>query len=331
MARETSGPITGRAIKWRISPGLALFLLAPVLGELLSGHQPPLEFFNPLNLVVLSLPYGCGALICRELVVRWHKGRLSLLLLGVAYGFFEEAIVVHSFFDPNWGELGLLGEYSHVAGVTWTYAELLIHFHVIVSIVAGVVLVEIAYPGKRHQSWISNRLLAGCGIAMLLWIVVMFLLTSYFPPLELYILSWLIILILVFGARYLPAQPLSPRQVIVPRPRWFWLLGFMNMTIFFLTVFLTPEYNVPPFFVTAVFLIILDGFTLWLILRRSGNGFLWDDRHRLALVAGWLSFFICACFVQDTEKWEGLSIVGLAAIIALWQLGRRVTHSCVLQ
>jgi len=310
----------------RFSPGVMLFLLAPMLAELLSGHQSPVEFFNPLSLILLSLPYGCGALICRELVVRWHKGRLSLLLMGMAYGMYEEGIVVRSIFNPDWGELGSLAEYSHVEGVTWTYAELLIHFHAIVSITAGVMLVEMLYPERSHHPWISNRVFAGCVIGILLWIPAGLWMTSYFPPVELYILAWVSIVVLVGAARYVPAQPLQPRVVAVPRPRWFWLLGALNMSAIFFMVFLIPQYNAPPFFVTALLLVIVDGAVLWLVLRWSGNGAAWDDRHRLALIAGELSFFIYACFDQDIEKWEGLSIVGFIAIIALWQLKRRVAH-----
>jgi hypothetical protein len=313
---------TGKITK-RISPGLTLFVLAPILGELLSGHQPPLEFFNPLNLIILSLPYGCGALICRELVVRWKKGFISLLLLGAAYGMFEEGIVVRSLFNPDWGELGNLGTYSHVAGITWTYAELLIHFHVIVSITASVTLAEILYPEQRYKSWISNKKLMGCFMALLLWILAGFLMTSYMPSTGLYILTWLAIFGLVWTARHIPAH--SPCTVSVPGPWWFWLLGLMNMTIFFFTVFLTPQYGVPPYFVTALLLLVLDGGTLWLILRWSGNGLAWDDRHRLYLIAGALSFFIYACIDHDLEKWEGSSIVGILAIVALWQLKRRVS------
>ncbi|MBU7047919.1 MAG: hypothetical protein HXS54_15890 [Theionarchaea archaeon] len=312
----------GTRITKHISPGLTLFLLAPVLGELLSGHQSPLEFFNPLSLIILSLPYGCGALICRELVVRWKKGFISLLLLGAAYGMFEEGIVVRSFFNPTWGELGNLGMYSHVAGITWTYAEVLIHFHVIVSITASVMLAEILYPEQRHESWISNKTLMGCFLALLLWILAGFFMTSYMPSRGLYILAWLSIFGLVWTARHIQIHP--PHTVSVPGPWWFWLLGVVNMTIFFFTVFLTPQYGVPPYFVTALFLLALDGGTLWLILRWSGNGFAWDDRHRLFLIAGALSFFIYACIDQDLEKWEGSSIVGILAIVALWQLKRRV-------
>lgn len=313
------------SIKKRIPPGLALFLLAPLFGELLSGHQTPLEFFNPLNFIIQSSLYGCGALICRELVVTWNKSRFSLLLLGVAYSIYEEGIVVRSFFNPNWGELGYLAGYTHFAGINWTYAELLVHFHVIVSITASVIVAEILYPEKRHQRWISTRKLAGCFIALLLWIPFGLWMTSYMPPAELYILSWVALCALVCCARYIPDNPLRPRTTEVPRPVWFWLLGCVNMTVFFLTVFLTAEHNTPPFFVTALFLIGLDSVTLWLIVRWSGHGYAWDDRHRLALIAGALSFFIYACIDHDIEQWEGLSVVAIIAIGALWQLNRRVS------
>lgn len=311
-------------VKNRFSPGLTLFLLAPILGELLSGHQSPLEFFNPLSLIVLSLPYGCGAVICRELMVRWNKGRFSLLLLGAAYGMYEEGIVVRSFFDPAWGELGQLREYTYASGVSWTYAEVLIHFHVIVSITASVILAEIAFPGQRHKSWVSNKTLALCVVALLLWIPAGILMTSYFPPVYLYLSAWLIICVLVLAARYLPAQLFKMRRITVLRPRWFWLLGTLNMTIFFFMVFFTPLYTILPYYVTALLLVALDSITLWIILRWSGNGFSWDDRHRLALIAGELSFFIYACFDQDLEKWKGLSIVAVMAIAALWLLNRSV-------
>jgi 3-methyladenine DNA glycosylase AlkD len=74
----------------RLPPGLTLFLLAPVLAELLSGHQPPPEFVNPLSWAITSLPYGCAAVICRELVARWGKGwppfPLTLLVLLILDG-----------------------------------------------------------------------------------------------------------------------------------------------------------------------------------------------------------------------------------------------------
>jgi hypothetical protein len=46
------------AIRRRLSPALVLFVLSPVIGELLSGSSPPAGFINPLGLLVMLVLYG---------------------------------------------------------------------------------------------------------------------------------------------------------------------------------------------------------------------------------------------------------------------------------
>jgi len=88
-----------------------LSILSPVFGELVSGSSPPLEFFNPLVFVFLWGLYGCGVLLMRELWVRWGKGYMRLMVLGVVYGIIEEGLAIKSFFDPNWMDLGVYATY----------------------------------------------------------------------------------------------------------------------------------------------------------------------------------------------------------------------------
>lgn len=320
----------------RIPPWLTLLLLAPVLGELVSGHQSPLEFINPLNFVILSLPYGFGALICRELVVRWKKGWLSLLVLGMAYGIYEEAIVVHSIFNPQWSELGALANYGYFGGVNWTWGELMIHFHALISIGASVGLVQLMYPERQHQRWLGNKGLIACFVGILLWVPVMAVIMMLSkewaaPPLGWYLLSWFAVFVLGYVAYRLPAQSLHFVGRIPARPVWFFFLGLINMFAFFFTVFLTADYSTPPLVVTALMLLVIDGVTLWLALRWSGNGYGWDGRHYFALFAGFLAFFIFFSIDKDFEKWQGSAIIGLIAIIALWYLGRFVARHVRLQ
>ncbi len=310
----------------RIPPGLALLLLAPALGELVSGHQPPAEFFNPLSFAILALPYGCGALICRELVVRWGRGWPSLLLLGLAYALFEEGIVVRSIFDPNWDELGELARYDHFAGVNWTYGELLIHFHVCISIGASVVLAEILYPQRCRQSWIGNKALVACTIVMLLWIPCGWLMTSYRPPLIWLVAPWLAVPGLILAARYVPVPPPPPAPRRAPRPLCFFLLGLVNMPVLMLTPGIVAERDVLPLPATVLLLLAVDAATLWLIARWSANGHAWNDRHRLALIAGLLGFFLFFGGAQDLDGWQGRSVVALMAAILLWRLSRRVNR-----
>jgi hypothetical protein len=49
-------------------PVLVLYVLSPVVGELLSSASPPVEFFSVFGLTVMCVLYGSGALPVRELV-----------------------------------------------------------------------------------------------------------------------------------------------------------------------------------------------------------------------------------------------------------------------
>jgi len=316
----------------RIPPAVALLLLAPVLGELVSGHQAPLQFFNPILFTALALPYGCGALLCRDLTRRWHKGWLGFLFLSVAYALYEEGVVSRALFDPQWREAGVLAQYDHVAGVNWTYGIMLMHFHVAISMLSSVMLAELLYPERRHQPWLSNGQAALCGLVLALWAPVLALLARadeplYVPSAVLWALTGLAIVGLALAARLLPAQPLRPVPHSAPRSRPFLILGALNMTAVFGTVFFLPEVGVrSPLILSVAFLLALDGVTLWLLLSWSGHGFAWDDRHRLALVAGLLAFFLVFGVLSDLERFQGKSLVSLGVVLALLRLRRRVTE-----
>jgi len=309
----------------RIPPWLALLLIAPLLGEIVSGHQPPLELCNPLSVLLLMLPYGFGALICRELVRRWKKGWVSLILLAVAYGIYEEGIVVRSFFNPNWLELENLKPY-HVFGVNWTYSEMLVHFHVLVSIAAGIMLAEMLYPEQRKDSWLSNKGLIACIVGLALWFPAGLLMSAYVPPLIGYLLAWSAMAGFFLTAYFVPVGIPAPVKKNPPHPFFFLLLGFANMTLFFVAVYVLPETVVPPLLLSIIGLVLLDGLTLWLLLHWSGNGGAWNDRHRLAWVAGGLGFFILFNFASDVDEFAGRSFVSAIAILGLILFSFRVSR-----
>jgi len=305
----------------RLQPGVALLLMGPLLGELLSGHQTPLEFINPLNFMITALPYGFGAVICRELTIRWGKGWLSLVLLGIAFGLYEEAIVARSFWDPQWSELGVLGDYTYWQGVTWTYAEALIHFHLTISMISSVVLTEIIYFDRRQEQWVNNRGLAACFVGLALWMPVLMVLNPFVPPLSGFMIAGITIAGLVYAAWRLPARifPLHPGRSIPPF--WYGVIGAANMTVVFMTVFILPEIN-PPWLprwpVMFAFIALLDALTFWLVMYWSGNGTDWDDRHKLALIIGMLAFFIVFIGLRDiSESFSGSSII---AVVTIWSL-----------
>jgi hypothetical protein len=214
-------------------------------------------------------------------------------------------------------------------GVNWTWGAVTVHFHTLISVGASVALTGILYPERRHQRWVGNKALAGCFAGLLLWIPIMGLIMVFdmgrpFPPWGWYCFSWLAVHFLGWVAFRLPSRPIPANTRTVPRPICFFLLGLANMSVFFLTVYLTPELRVIPLWATMPALIMLDAGTAWAVLRWSGNGNRWDDRHRLALIAGFLTFFVYFGIDKDLEHWTGTGLVGLATVMALWLLWRIV-------
>ena len=112
----------------------------------------------------------------------------------------------------------------------------------------------------------------------------------------------------------------------------FWLVGFLATVIFFLTFWVLPHTGIPSF-ITILAGIGLAVLIIWLVLRMSGNGSAWANRHRLALVSGSLSLFILLTPVHEfvtsrADNTTGMTLVGLAALIfLLWLRWRVKRHS----
>ena len=304
----------------KLTPGQGLFFLSPLLGEVVSGYLSPLAILNPLVFVITVVPYGCGALIVREWSIRYRKGWISLVLLALAFGLFFEGIVTRVLFNPSWQDLGALAEYSHVRGVNWTLAVGIVHFQATIAIISAILLAEMIYPERRDESWISTRALKRCCLALPGWTLVIGIFVSFIPPL----LGALALLGLVAGlillALVIPARPFPPRKRLIARPLVYGLVGGIGMTLIMLGTYIVPEWDSrPPMTTTFTALLLLVFAELALLTLLNNGGAAWTDRQRLALVIGWLAFFLAFDITQDLGGFAGRSLVGLATI---WQLRR---------
>lgn len=57
--------------KRRIHPALALWLIAPVFGEMFSGSTPLDEYVSPFTIMIFGMLYGGGAILVREIIIRF--------------------------------------------------------------------------------------------------------------------------------------------------------------------------------------------------------------------------------------------------------------------
>ncbi len=300
-----------------------------MIAELLSGSSPPAEFFRPVALVLMAGLYGSGAILCRELTLRWGKSWPTLLTLGAAYGIVEEGLMVKSFFDPNWVDLGPLGSYGRWAGVNWVWAAELTVFHAVFSIGIPILLVTLMVPARASEPWVRPRTLVWLGVLLSVVVAIGFLgLTLYRPPALPYFLSAIAVVILVCVARRLPATAgVEPQAIGGPRDRWFALVGFAAATAFFLIAWALPGTGIHPIAAVGGMALLAAG-TLGL-LRRMSAGTGWRAGRRLALAAGAMSFLILLAPLQqmDTKRPDdtsGMALVGLAAVALLFWLDRRL-------
>ncbi len=277
----------------RERPALTLFVIAPIFGELFSGSSPLNEFLQPLTFFTLAMLYGSGAILARELRVRWHGGWRSLLLLGAAYGVFEEGLMVRSFFDPQWIDLGALGTYGRALGVNWLWAYHLTVFHATISIAASVTFVEILYPHARTRAWVSRR-----RNWRLLWLLLLLtlplgkLLSPYDAPGGWLLISWLVIGGLLALARRAPNPPPGPEGRAAAPPRRFFALGFFGLLFHHIALYTGADGGAYGPWAAFFFTLAVDALAFWLARRWSGEFVAWDDRQRLALINGALTFFL---------------------------------------
>jgi hypothetical protein len=315
-------------MKRKIPPALVLYFLSPAIGELLSGSAPPVEFFNPFGLIILPALYGSGALLVRELTLRWEKRWPTILVLGLAYGIIEEGLMVKSFFDPNWVDLGLLGVYGRWAGVNWVWSISLMIYHAVISIAIPILLVELLYPERRDEPWLGKRGRVGLSVLLAMTVAFGFLaLTTYRPPFLTYTLAIILTVILAWIARRLPRKfhwntPGKPWNAI-----WLGMMGFAGILGFFICSWALPEWGIHPL---GTSLALIGGGYLYLrIAWRASGGGGWDDRERFALAAGVLSFFVLLAPLTENDPSRldnpaGMTVVALFTFVALVLMGRRI-------
>jgi hypothetical protein len=316
-----------------IPPLLSLFFLSPLIAEMLSGSSPPSQWASLFSFFFMVCLYGAGAILVRELFIRWRTGMAGLLLLGAAYGVVEEGLDVMSFFNPGWPDLGADAVYGRAAGVNWVWSVHLTMFHAVFSIAIPILLVHLMFPQARGERWLGKRGQAGVGVLFTLVVAggnILFRSAYHYSPPGLpYIGAILAVALLVYAARRRhaarPAQ--APHRKPLRRPLAYFLAGFGLTVGLFLIGWGLPGTSISPV-ITILLLTGVGGlaYAVAAVGERAGAGF--TDGRKLALAAGGLAFFILLTPITASrgidpatgENFQGMTFVGLAAAVYLLAL-----------
>ena len=318
-----------RVNRWAV---VVLFFLAPALAELLTGSAPPLEFLSVPGFVLVSALYGSGAVLIRELRVRWGKGYWpTVFILGAAYGIIEEGLVCKSFFNPEWQDLGTLGVYGRWVGVNWVWSLNLTIFHAVISIAVPIFVVELIFPDQRDRRWLGRLGMAVFWFLLGAVTVFGFVAFPYYPSVLHVMVTIGIVVALFVLARLLPTPNLAPKPGWLLWPICFTVVGLGGAVVFFVSHWVLPELGLPvPF--TILLSILWPAAVAWLV-RLASRGGAWNDKHKLALLTGVVAFWVLLAPLQEmdtnrTDNPTGLTIVSLFVVLLLvwlrWKTRRRV-------
>jgi hypothetical protein len=312
----------------RLPPALVLYILAPLIGVLLPGTVPPARFLNPFTLAYLVALYGTGALLCRELTVRWRRGWPTLLTLGLAFGVVVDGLATKSFFDPAWPDLGPLAIYGRWLDVNWVWSVQTTLFHAVFSVGIPVLFVNLLYPRLRAYPLILERTFNQLVLLLAATVLLAFLFISpYRPPLAHYLLTVLLVAALVGLAAVLPETMRARTLPYVASTVRFGLLGLGAMVAFFFLRVFAPYTLIPPS-MTILCTEALALLVVWTMLRLAypiiGG---WSDLQLLSLASGALSFLIVLAPLQEWfpqgRDTRGMLVVAFASTaLLIWLVWR---------
>jgi hypothetical protein len=291
----------------------SLLFLSPVLAELVSGSSPPLEFFSP-NLLGLLALYGCGALLIRDAVIRWDKGWATLLLLGCAYGVYEEGLVVSSWFNPNWPDIS--STYGRVGEVGWIWAASLTLYHAVVSIAIPIFLIDVLFPEFKGKRLLSEKATGWCLFFFALCLPVYALAFSYFHGPE-QLIAPILGLAFLEAARRAPKNFLRPLALVAPTRIWrFALVGFLWMMWNFLWPSVAEASGI--YFGLTIAVLAFTAVAMLLVLRGAlhpSNA----ERCLFAFVTGAFGFIMLFGMLYGAfNPVAGPGMVAVGPVTAVW-------------
>jgi len=134
---------------------VALFVLAPVMGEVVGASLRLSSFAQPLRVLGIVCFYGAGTVLIREIAQRLRLSTWGVVLLGCAFALVEEGLALWTIFNP----VGMDGEavFGNASGVNWFWAVVVSGYHVVWSVLIPIALVHLAFPRSRCSPWLSRR------------------------------------------------------------------------------------------------------------------------------------------------------------------------------
>lgn len=311
---------------------LVFFLLAGLIPETIATNSTSVFkiVHEPFSLLFICLFYGTADIVIREAIIRRPLGLAGKVLMGVAFGFVNEGVVAGTWYHVR------PDGYAFVHGVDWSWAVSLTVFHLFVSVLVPIYLIDSIFPSLAGVSLIGRRGITLNSILFIGFSALVFFTPDHRP--QRLIVLLVAVALAAFAVRLPPAnrRPFTPGPLRPAPGLWrLRLLGFVAMLLYFVCIYLLPALLVranhrfgaalwTPALLANLVLLALAGWALALGLewsRRPG----WSPRQQLALLSGALTFSLLVSFLPPLlATWEEMATIPFAILlITLAVLARR--------
>jgi len=270
---------------------------------------------NPVGFALLVGLYGCGALLIREVTVRWRKRWAAVLLLGGAYAIGEEGFAAKTMTDPVGSNIGN-ALYSHFLGLNWLPVVGFTLFHAVFSIAFTLLLIELLFPETKGRRLLGR---VGLGLTAVAYGLTVFLLSHSDPfnpaPSVTLFLSALAI------AYILAAYFVSPQFLEATGPyqdrreRSFVLLGAGFMGAFFLIIIFGP--HLLPWPATVALYLPLAALPLTYLVKHAGRA--GNEGAKVSFAIGMVLVFVPIDIVNELNGDVGvLAFTAFTISLLFW-------------
>jgi hypothetical protein len=315
-----------------------LMLTSESITDFITGATPvlPGPLFLFILIPILPVFVGLSLVLVREVALRWHKGWVSILVLGGALGLIREGLFDKVIFAPaSFASVGYYGTYGHWLGVNWVLAALAFLSEAPLSCAIPIFLVSNLFPRFKGVPLLPGRriwlaLAAFAVVVALLYVYIPSPTTPplnpaafiYSPPLVDVLAVIVAVAVCAYTAWKIPADVLRP---LAQRPRSAGraAAGVTGLTFSGGVLLLGgPLVHVVPWPEALILALALLGLGTLFILRRSlGRE---DNTSRLAaLTVGALApYCIIAAFLTAGGDFGALPLALLLVALAVY-VGRK--------
>ncbi|HEY7575575.1 MAG TPA: hypothetical protein VIB08_10460 [Thermoanaerobaculia bacterium] len=137
--------------------GVLFLLLAPAfMAEVLTQNMALTTFLQPVPFVLCALTYGVPVLVIREIAAARGLGVNGVVVLGLAYGIFNEGVIAKTLSQPSGPEVFDFSGYGQIGAMQIGLAIFIVFWHALHSVLYPILIGRWLFPEVADSRWLAS-------------------------------------------------------------------------------------------------------------------------------------------------------------------------------